>query len=119
MLAGSGSPFVVIGFNTSIIDFSSVRFPKSLRNCLNCHLDSNGKDTLGREPHYRCEPFNDLKITPAAAVCSACHDGQEVRSHMTNTGGASFATLQQNIGATVNERCAACHGPGKEEDVRR
>ena len=38
---------------------------------------------------------------------------------MIRTGGASFATQQQNIGVTVKERCASCHGPGKEKDVRR
>jgi OmcA/MtrC family decaheme c-type cytochrome len=65
------------------------------------------------------DPRDDLKITPTAATCSACHDRAEVRSHMISTGGASFSTQQQNIGVTVKERCASCHGPGKEKDVRR
>jgi OmcA/MtrC family decaheme c-type cytochrome len=64
-------------------------------------------------------PFDDVKMTPTAAACSACHDKSEVKSHMVRTGGASFATTQQAIGTTVKERCASCHGPGKEEDVRR
>jgi OmcA/MtrC family decaheme c-type cytochrome len=64
-------------------------------------------------------PANDTKISPTAATCSACHDNSEVRSHMIRTGGASFATKQAEIGVTVKERCATCHGPGKEKDVRK
>ena len=136
------TPFVVIGFNGSVNDFSHVRFPKELRNCVNCHIDSNGKGTFelplnssvlgttvstgsvyavasGSARTIDVNPSNDLKISPIAAVCSSCHDKTEVRSHMISKGGASFATLQQNIGVSVNERCATCHGPGKDKDVRK
>lgn len=136
------TPWIIIGFNTSINDYSPVRFPRELRNCLNCHVEVNGKGTfelplnsavLGTTVNTRSvyavppgsnrtidvNPFNDLKITPIAAACSGCHDESEVRSHMIQTGGASFSTLQQNIGSTVIERCVGCHGPGKEKDVRR
>jgi OmcA/MtrC family decaheme c-type cytochrome len=64
-------------------------------------------------------PFEDVKVSPTAAACSACHDRAEIKSHMVRTGGASFATTQQAIGTTVKERCVSCHGPGKEEDVRK
>ena len=136
------TPLVVIGFNTSINDYSGVRFPSELRNCVNCHIDKSGKGTFelplnaavlgstvstgstyavagGASRSIDVNPFNDLKITPTAATCSGCHDDSEVRSHMIRTGGASFGTLQQNIGTTVKERCASCHGPGKEKDVRK
>jgi len=132
-------PFVVIGRNSSVNDFSSVRFPKNLRDCTNCHLDANGKGTfelplasgvLGTtivtQSSYLSvpriidvNPANDTKVSPIAAVCSACHDNAEVKSHMVRTGGASFATTQAAIGVTVKERCASCHGRGKEEDVRK
>jgi OmcA/MtrC family decaheme c-type cytochrome len=137
------SPYVVIGFNTSVNDFSSVRFPRSLRNCLNCHVvDKTGRGSYelplsssvlgtttttgsvyavlpGAERTIDVDPFNDLRITPTAATCSGCHDSAEVRSHMTRTGRASFAAHQGDIGVTVKERCADCHGRGKKEDVRR
>lgn len=137
------TPYVVIGFNSSVNDFSHVRFPAELRkSCLKCHVEINGKGTFelplkseslgttiktqsiyqvekGKDRTIDVNPANDLKITPTAAACSACHDNSEVRSHMIRTGGASFATTQDKIGTTVKERCASCHGPGKDKDVRK
>ncbi len=149
------TPFVVIGRDSSINDFSGVRFPAKLSNCVNCHIDANGKGTFelplkssvlgttmktqsvyqvaqdkidpltkavlvpGQLRTIDVDPTNDLRISPTAATCSACHDKAEVRSHMIRTGGASFSTPQSAIGVTVKERCVSCHGPGREEDVRR
>lgn len=130
------NPFIVIGFNSSVNDFSTVRFPAELRNCLNCHIEINGKGTfeLPLQKSVRgstidtrsvpgvsvdVDPANDLKITPIAAVCSSCHDKSEVISHMISKG-ASFRVLQPDIDSGhVKERCADCHGPGRREDVRR
>lgn len=138
------TPYVVIGRNSSVNDFSEVRFPAELRkSCLKCHVvDATGKGsfelplkstvlgtTVKTQSTYQVaaggtrtidvNPANDLKITPTAATCSACHDNSEVRSHMIKTGGASFATTQDKIGTTVKERCASCHGPGKGKDVKK
>jgi OmcA/MtrC family decaheme c-type cytochrome len=135
-------PFVVIGRNSSINDYGDVRFPSTLRNCLNCHVENGGKGsyelpisanalgtTFDTRSDYRVylgstrtidvDPNNDAKVTPTAAACSSCHDKAEVRSHMTRTGGASFSTTQSAIGVTVRERCASCHGPGKDKDVKK
>ena len=138
------TPFVVIGRNGSVNDFSDVRFPRELRDCTNCHVnDASGKGTfelplragvLGSTINTKStyltttpptpraidvDPANDDRISPTAAVCSSCHDKAEVKSHMINTGRASFKTTQAAIGKTVVERCASCHGPGKSEDVRK
>jgi len=137
------TPYVVIGRNSSVNDYSEVRFPAELRkSCLKCHVEVNGKGSfelplkttvlgttiktqstyavaLGAWRTIDVDPRNDLKITPTAATCSACHDNSEVRSHMIKTGGASFGTTQDKIGTTVKERCASCHGPGKDKDVRK
>jgi OmcA/MtrC family decaheme c-type cytochrome len=140
-------PFVVVGFGSSVNDFSGVRFPSELRNCMNCHVEVSGKGTFelplsrsvlgttvktqsaylgtfGLPPAVttraiNVDPRDDTRISPTAAVCSSCHDKAEVRDHMIRRGGASFATTQAAIGTTVVERCANCHGPGKDRDVRK
>jgi len=135
--------FKVVGFNGTVSDFSGVRFPARLSNCLNCHIEVNGKgtfelplaptvlgstvktgSTIGYVPSVGqignlvdLDPTNNLRITPIASVCSACHDGSEIRRHMRSNG-AVFGALQSAI--TPNpERCVLCHGPGKDKDVRR
>ena len=129
------SPLVVIGFRGAVNDFSSVRFPAELRNCTLCHIDSNGRGTfelpvastlgstvtsgsaLSPLPGFvDVNPQPDLRISPTAAACSACHDSSEVRRHMISKG-ASFGAAQ--AGLAGKEQCANCHGRGKEEDVRR
>jgi OmcA/MtrC family decaheme c-type cytochrome len=141
-------PFKVVGFNSTVTDFSGVRFPATLSNCLNCHIDVNGRGTFELSTTYRdtvlgstiqtggtigvaqtingtpqvgnlvdLDPTNNLRITPIASVCSSCHDGSSIRSHMRSNG-AVFGATQSTI--TPNpERCLNCHGPGREEDVRR
>ena len=136
------NPLVIVGRGGTLNDYSHVRFPAELSNCLLCHVERDGRgtfelplaptvlgttvDTRSRyntpgltDGYIDISPWNDLKITPIAATCSACHDDPETRQHMVSRG-ASFGTTQAAIWAgTVKEQCATCHGPGKEEDVRR
>jgi OmcA/MtrC family decaheme c-type cytochrome len=128
------SPLVIIGFRGAVNDFSGVRFPKELRNCALCHIDNGGVGTFElRNPSklgstivsqslltipgtIDVDPANDLKISPIAAACSACHDSSEVRQHMVRMG-ASFGQPQTVLEG--KELCMSCHGPGGEKDVRR
>jgi OmcA/MtrC family decaheme c-type cytochrome len=136
-------PYVVIGRNGSINDYSSVNFPGELRNCTSCHVQNGsgrwsfelplasgvlGTTTVTKSNYLNLDgtgrsvdvdPSNDTKISPIAAACSSCHTKKEVREHMIRKGGASFNTTQAQIGVTVRERCASCHGPGKDKDVRK
>lgn len=131
------SPLAIVGFQGNVVDFSHVKFPSELRNCLKCHIEGtyqlpltakalgstvNTKSAQATATTLRTvdvDPANDLRITPTAATCSGCHGEREARDHMVRTGGASFATLQQNIVPGVTERCVNCHGPGRVKDVRR
>jgi OmcA/MtrC family decaheme c-type cytochrome len=128
------NPLVIVGFRGAVTDFSDVRFPARLSNCTVCHLDANGKGTfeLPLKPGVLgstvktgsdvgvaidVDPTNNLRITPIASVCSSCHDGREARSHMISKG-AAFGVPQSKIQPN-QERCVRCHGPGRQEDVRR
>jgi len=131
------NPLIVIGRNGSVNDYSQVRFPGELKNCLNCHIDRTGLGTyqipldenvLGSTINTRStlggsldvDPTNDLKITPIASVCSSCHDSSKAISHMKKEGRAGFGVLQSQIDSgAVRERCVSCHGPGRDKDVRR
>ena len=114
-----------------------------MKNCLACHVDKHDGtfelplksnvlgasfDTASFDMAIKpdgtatidTDPANDVKITPTAAVCSSCHDKREVITHMIRTGGASFNTTQAAIAkGAVRERCASCHGRGRNKDVRR
>lgn len=129
------TPLVIIGRNGSVNDYSHVKFPAKLRNCLTCHIDNNGKgsfelplaSTLGSTINtgsvltvtpgqIDVDPANDLRISPIAATCSACHDDRETRQHMTRMG-ASFGVVQNVLAG--REQCVKCHGPGKDKSVRK
>ena len=58
---------------------------------------------------------DDLKISPTASVCSACHDGLLAEIHMKQNG-ALFGATQSQIESNY-ETCAVCHGPGKIASV--
>ena len=134
-------PLVVVGFNHSIFDASTLKeYPADLKDCVKCHVDNGTKGTFELPPaatvlgstvvsksvlpdgtvSIDVDPVNDVKITPIAATCSSCHDKAEVISHMVQTGGASFRTSQAAIASgAVRERCVNCHGAGKEKSVRK
>jgi len=61
---------------------------------------------------------DDLKYSPIASVCSACHDGDLPKAHMTQNG-AIFGGAGSEQAAQVGniEGCPVCHGPGTIADV--
>ena len=135
------APFVVIGFGSSVNDFSDVRFPRELRNCVNCHIDANGKGTFelpirttlgttvntqstylvppGAHPQHQRQPLRRSEDDADGGHLLGLPRQVRGPEPLVKTGGASFATSQANIGTTVKEKCANCHGPGKEKDVRK
>lgn len=133
---------VVYGFNSTLFDFSHVRFPGILNDCTTCHLPGTYElagnwqvptqsgvlgSSIDTAPNAvdagtftagLADQTDDLNITPTAAVCSSCHDGTVAKSHM-ELNGALFSATQAtiNTGATL-EACAICHGPGRVADVK-
>ncbi len=136
---------LIYGYGGGTQDFSDVRFPGVLSKCDTCHLPDTYKlmdrtDVGGanwEEPAQHgikgstistipgaiaggvtaalADRTDDLKISPTASVCSACHDGVLPQVHMILNGalfGATQATIEANY-----ETCAVCHGPGRIASV--
>lgn len=116
---------VLYGFGNREHDFGDVVYPGVLENCTACHVNDSytlplASGVLGSTidtAASRSDPADDLNITPSAAACASCHDGDLARSHMEQNG-ASFATPQSMIdNGSFIETCAICHGPGRSADV--
>ncbi|MCR9104216.1 MAG: OmcA/MtrC family decaheme c-type cytochrome [Gammaproteobacteria bacterium] len=113
------------GFTTYRYDEDAVHYPGDLSNCTACHTSDGftlplADGVLGTTIDTgadRADPADDVVVTPVAAVCSSCHDGDEAIAHMTSNGG-NFATRQASIDSgEVVEECSVCHGSGRVSDV--
>lgn len=109
-------------------DFSHVRFPGQLNNCLTCHnegtyevpLNAAVLTTTVDTGAELSNPLDDLKLTPTAAVCSSCHDDPLTKAHMIQNGGASFETTQKDVDDyKVVETCQFCHGQGQDKGIKK
>ncbi len=121
-------------------NWSEVVFPQSAGNCLACHIsnssftppldedtllttnrttgESNGMDldTAAVQNARDTVPNpTDFVITPTAAACYACHDGEVVQAHMEGNG--AFINANRSDASAALETCALCHGSGKSADV--
>ncbi|OGA19600.1 MAG: hypothetical protein A3I63_06565 [Betaproteobacteria bacterium RIFCSPLOWO2_02_FULL_66_14] len=122
---------VVYGFGGSVNDFGKVVFPGKLNNCTACHAGTSYQLTglwdlptasgvLGTTTNTGAsatDAADNLRISPAAAVCSSCHDGAVAKLHM-EANGAIFSATQATLGSTVLEICSLCHGAGRTFDVK-
>lgn len=124
---------VVYGFGGSVNDFSGVGFPGQLADCSTCHVGnsytltgtwatpavSGIAGTTVTTGGAAAAPASYLRMSPTVAVCGSCHDSTLVRLHMedSRSGGSISATAAQ-LGTTVVEVCASCHGPGQIADVK-
>lgn len=88
----AGTPYVIIGNQQSVHDFSSVVYPADVRNCNSCHLEGAGGDQHLQNPSRR--------------ACGSCHDN------------VNFATGQNhaNLPQVSDSQCRNCHTPMGELD---
>jgi OmcA/MtrC family decaheme c-type cytochrome len=91
----AGTPYQIIGFRQSVLDFSHVVFPQDIRNCETCHQGSVQSDAF--------------MTRPSRQACGSCHDDVNFASGENHGGGP-----QANDGS-----CSACHLPstGHEFDL--
>ena len=129
------------------VDFSDVRFPGILSDCTTCHTNAADAPAYGtyelqgiwEAPTLSgilgstvdhgaslTDQSDDLNISPIAAVCSSCHDGDLQKTHMRSNGAVfsddGSSSTQANILANtilgIGESCPLCHGPGTLMDVK-
>ncbi len=84
----AGTPYIIIGNNQSVHDFSNVVFPQDIRNCVRCHTPEATQS-------------NVWFTYPARAACASCHDDID-----WVTGANHPAGPQADDSA-----CASCHQP--------
>jgi OmcA/MtrC family decaheme c-type cytochrome len=84
----AGMPYIIIGNNQSVHDFSNVVFPQDIRNCVRCHTPEATQS-------------NVWYTYPARAACASCHDDID-----WVTGANHPAGPQADDSA-----CASCHVP--------
>ena len=123
---------VVYGFGGNAHDYRDVNFPGKLSNCETCHtngsyypVDSSVVLATTTSSGVANDPYDDVNITPNAAVCSSCHTSDLSRAHMEQNG-AAFDAQQMPDGILNSptkgnglvETCQLCHGPGALADVK-
>ena len=97
----AGTPYVIIGFNQTVVDFSHTTYPQDIRNCQNCHE--------GRNPAQRPSQSDVWYTKPARQPCGACHDDINWVTGENHGGGPQ----------ADDSACANCHVPesGTEYDT--
>jgi OmcA/MtrC family decaheme c-type cytochrome len=94
----AGTPYVIIGNQQSVHDYSTVAYPQDVRNCANCH---EGTGAASTKPTQATVWYSN----PAGAACGSCHDDVNFVT------GANHAA-----GPAQDGTCATCHQPqGNEE----
>jgi OmcA/MtrC family decaheme c-type cytochrome len=97
----AGTPYIIIGNQQSVNDFSHTTYPQDIRNCQNCHE--------GRNPAQRPSQSDVWYTHPARQPCGACHDDINWVTGENHPGGPQ----------ADDSACASCHVPesGTEYDA--
>ncbi len=98
----AGTPYVIIGHSDIPADYSTVVFPKDIRNCDTCHKK-------GATPEEGGTQFANYFTYPARTPCGACHDNINWVTGENHAGGPQ----------ADDSACASCHVPqnGAEWDA--
>jgi OmcA/MtrC family decaheme c-type cytochrome len=93
----AGKPYVIIGNQQSVHDYSHVEYPQDARNCDNCHEGTVPANVTAQSHLWFTEPSKE--------ACGSCHDDIN-----WVTGENHAAGPQAN-----NNACASCHVPEADE----
>jgi OmcA/MtrC family decaheme c-type cytochrome len=105
-LTAAGRSYTVIGFNGSVNDFTTVRFPAmspqgepgDTRNCEMCHVNGS-EQNLPTGLNQVQDPQGPINpVQPVTSACTGCHVTIPAASHaLSNT-------------TDLGESCVICHG---------
>lgn len=94
----NGGEYAIWGYRDSKHDYSGTHLPQDIRNCTNCHDDSNAATPDAK---------NWLQ-QPTMQACGSCHDDVNFA-----TGAGHLAGAQAD-----NSECQTCHGESGFSSVR-
>ena len=97
----AGTPYQIIGFNNTVVDFSTIGLPMDIRNCARCHEGTNAAAKPTQATAYL--------TNPSRAACGSCHDDVDFTTGANHPAGAQ----------ADDSACASCHVPdsGQEFDA--
>lgn len=91
----AGAPYRIIGFNQTVVDWSTVVYPADVRRCETCHRQD-----------LKAAQATAYLMRPTAATCGSCHDNVNFATGANHAGGPQ---INDNL-------CATCHIPQGEID---
>jgi OmcA/MtrC family decaheme c-type cytochrome len=90
----AGGKYQIIGFNQTVVDFSTVEFPSDTRNCTICHTPT-------------AKQAANFMTQPTRAACGSCHDDVDFASGKNHAGG---------LPVQDDKLCSQCHTPQGENE---
>jgi OmcA/MtrC family decaheme c-type cytochrome len=84
----AGTPYIIIGNQQSVHDYSEIGYPMDVRNCTSCHPEEAAQGHVWYSK-------------PSRAACGSCHDDLDWVTGMNHAGGP----------AADDSLCSVCHQP--------
>jgi len=88
----AGTPYQIVGFQSTVHDYSTVVFPQPINQCDSCHQGAQA---------------DNWTTNPSAPACTGCHDDIVFSETTPLPAGKTYHTG----GLASNAPCATCHAP--------
>ena len=86
-----GGRYYIVGFRSTVYDYSNIRWTQDLRNCQTCHEEGDSNTPQA----------SNWRTVVNAEACGSCHHSN-----------VDFVTGENHAaGASTDDQCSACHGP--------
>ena len=95
----NGGEYAIWGYRNSKHDYSGTHLPQDIRNCTNCHNDTNAETPNAI----------NFKSQPSIEACGSCHDDVNFATGVGHLAGAQ----------ADNSLCQTCHGTSGFSSVEK